>query len=66
MLEIEQYGRASPVEAAGCQLLYLSPYSPDLNPIEQCWSWVKARVRRVREQFDELNDAPDYVQDHGS
>ena len=26
------------VEAAGCQLLYLPPYSPDLNPIEQCWS----------------------------
>jgi transposase len=25
------------VEAAGCELLYLPPYSPDLNPIEQAF-----------------------------
>jgi len=33
------------VEAAGCSLLYLPPYSPDLNPIELVWSWIKTRVR---------------------
>ena len=33
------------VEAAGCSLLYLPPYSPDLNPIEPAWSFVKHRVR---------------------
>ncbi|WP_083891224.1 transposase [[Leptolyngbya] sp. PCC 7376] len=22
-------------------MLYLSPYSPDFNKIEQCWSWLK-------------------------
>jgi len=33
------------VEAAGCSLLYLPPYSPDLNPIEPAWSWIKHRVR---------------------
>ena len=33
------------VEAAGCSLLYLPPYSPDLNPIELVWSWIKGRVR---------------------
>ena len=24
------------IESAGCNLLYLPPYSPDLNPIEKC------------------------------
>ena len=49
------------VEEAGCELLYLPPYSPDLNPIEQCWGWVKARVRRSREHFETLHDALDSV-----
>ena len=48
------------VEEAGCELLYLPPYSPDLNPIEQCWGWIKARVRRGREQFEALHDALDH------
>ena len=26
------------VEAAGCSLLYLPPYSPDFNPIEMLWT----------------------------
>jgi len=26
------------IQNAGCKLLYLPPYSPDLNKIEQCWS----------------------------
>jgi transposase len=34
------------VAAAGCSLLYLPPYSPDLNPIELAWSWIKRFVRR--------------------
>jgi DDE superfamily endonuclease len=29
------------VEGRGCELLYLPPYSPDLNPIEQAFSKVK-------------------------
>lgn len=33
------------IEAQGCHLLFLSPYSPDLNPIEMMFSKVKARVR---------------------
>lgn len=36
---------AALVEAAGCSLFYLPPYSPDLNPIEPAWSWIKHRVR---------------------
>lgn len=33
------------IEAAGCTLLYLSPYSPDFNPIELVFSKLKALVR---------------------
>ena len=28
------------IQQAGCKLLYLPPYSPDLNKIERCWSWL--------------------------
>jgi transposase len=38
------------IEARGATLLFLPPYSPDLNPIEKAWSKVKAwlRTRAVR------------------
>ena len=34
--------------AAGADVLYLPPYSPDLNPIEKLWSKVKAILRKLR------------------
>ena len=34
------------VERAGCSLVYLPPYSPDLSPIENMWSKVKASLRK--------------------
>jgi len=33
------------IEAAGCQLRYLPPYSPDFNPIEKAFSKLKAKLR---------------------
>jgi transposase len=33
------------VEAVGARLLYLPPYSPDLNPIEKAWSKLKQLLR---------------------
>jgi hypothetical protein len=33
------------VEGRGCEVLYLPPYSPDLNPIEQAFSKVKGLLR---------------------
>jgi transposase len=35
------------IEQRGCQLLYLPPYSPDFNPIEQAFSKVKGLMRRA-------------------
>ena len=36
------------VDAAGCELLYLPTYSPDLNPIEHLFAKLKAFVKRLR------------------
>lgn len=35
------------IEAHGCYLINLPPYSPDFNPIEQAFSKVKAYLRKV-------------------
>ena len=35
------------IAAAGCHLLFLPPYSPDLNPIEKTWAKLK-RQRKYR------------------
>ncbi len=35
------------VEGRGCELVYLPPYSPDLNPIEQAFSKVKGLLRKA-------------------
>ncbi len=35
------------IEERGCELLFLPPYSPDLNPIEEAFSKVKGLLRRA-------------------
>jgi len=35
------------VKAAGASILYLPPYSPDLNPIEQVFAKLKALLRKA-------------------
>jgi transposase len=45
------------IEARGASLEYLPPYSPDLNPIEKCWSKVKAALRKAKPRtLDDLLD----------
>jgi len=34
------------IESAGCKILFLPPYSPDLNPIEIFWANFKKLIRR--------------------
>jgi transposase len=36
------------IEGAGARVLYLPPYSPDLNPIEMAWSKVKQFLRKAQ------------------
>jgi transposase len=38
------------IEAAGATLRFLPPYSPDLNPIEQAFSKLKAHLRKAAER----------------
>ena len=38
------------IEAAGAKLLYLPPYSPDFNPIEQLFAKLKALLRKAAER----------------
>ena len=35
------------IEGRGCELMYLPPYSPDLNPIEEAFAKLKALLRRA-------------------
>jgi len=38
------------IEGAGARLLYLPPYSPDFNPIEQAFAKLKALLRKAEER----------------
>jgi Transposase and inactivated derivatives len=40
-----------------CHVLFLPPYSPDLNPIEKKWSWLKRTLRKILPSFDSFDDA---------
>jgi transposase len=46
------------IESVGARLEFLPPYSPDLNPIELCWSKVKTSLRRAKAHtFEALLEA---------
>ena len=49
------------IESAGCRLLYLPPYSPDLNRIEKCWAWLKSRIRHLLSGSKDLRSAMESV-----
>jgi hypothetical protein len=44
---------------AGCKLLYLPPYSPDYNPIENQWAVLKAHYKTFKSRGYEHNNAID-------
>lgn len=48
------------LEAKGMKVLYLPPYSPDLNPIEKMWSKMKAIFRKWKIRC--LQQLPDAIQ----
>jgi transposase InsO family protein len=43
----------------GCELLYLPPYSPDFNPIENWWFVLKNWMRQLWDEFDNFHDCVD-------
>jgi transposase len=43
-------GVRTSIEATGATLLYLPPYSPDFNPIENAFSKLKALLRKAAER----------------
>jgi transposase len=43
-------GVRAAIEAAGARLLYLPPYSPDFNPIENAFAKLKALLRKAAER----------------
>ena len=46
------------IEGAGCKLIYLPPYSPELNPIETFWAnmkkWIKNNIPQIDNTWDAL------------
>ena len=44
------------IQAAGAELLYLPPYSPDLNPIEKAWAKLKQLLRSAKARTAEALD----------
>ena len=49
------------IESKGCQLWFLPPYSPELNPIEHLWAVLKRYVRRFQSQFASLTETLDFI-----
>jgi transposase len=45
----------------GCKVLFLPPYSPDLNPIEKVWANFKRSLSGIIQNFKSLSNALDYL-----
>jgi len=41
------------IKARGAQLIWLPPYSPDLNPIEKMWSKIKQLLRKAKARTEQ-------------
>ena len=50
------------IEACGARVLYLPPYSPDLNPIEKAWAKLKQLIRSAKARL--INALHQAVADH--
>ena len=47
------------IENAGCNVIFLPPYSPDLNPIETFWANLKKKIKSLIAKFHTLQQAID-------
>lgn len=44
-------------ESYGYNLIFLPPYSPELNPIEKFWSWLKTKLRKILPAYTDFDSA---------
>lgn len=44
-------------QSHGCKVVFLPPYSPDLNPIENKWAWLKRKLKEILQSFDSFDVA---------
>ena len=44
------------IERCGAEVLYLPPYSPDLNPIEKAWAKLKQHLRALKPRSNQALD----------
>ena len=49
------------IENAKCRLLFLPPYSPELNPIEKFWANLKKLVTKIAHKYKNFRDAINYA-----
>jgi transposase len=41
----------------GHNIIFLPPYSPELNPIEKYWSWLKRFLKKILLECDSFDEA---------
>ncbi|KJV97531.1 DDE superendonuclease family protein, partial [Orientia tsutsugamushi str. Sido] len=49
------------IESVGCKVIFLPPYSPDLNPIEKFWANMKRCIRHQITQFAKSNEVKSLI-----
>jgi transposase len=49
------------IEEKGCKLIYLAPYSPELNKIENYWAIIKRYVKKYLPYFPTLKDTLSFI-----
>lgn len=50
----------------GHEVIFLPPYSPDLNPIEKFWAWLKRKLKRVLKKHLSFDSALSHCFQHTS
>jgi len=45
------------VQNHGHRIIFLPPYSPNLNQMENFWAWLKAKLKKVVHMFDDFDEA---------
>ena len=49
------------IKKSKCKLVFLPPYCPYLNPIENFWAWFKSKIRDIGSSFLTLQEVIDHV-----